>query len=229
MKAGLFICDHVAEKYQTEYGDYPSMFAKLLPALDWVIYDVYNNQFPDNLNECEVYVATGSAHSVYENLAWIDRLKSTIAQLYQQKKVFIGMCVGHQLIGEALGGKLEKSKNEWCVGVHNFNVINNQPWMSPEMDAVNLLMMCQDQITVLPPDAQVLASSERCPNGIIQVGNHFLGIQAHPEYAKGFDRVLMENREERIGRKLLDEGIESLSKPLHADILREWVMNFINK
>ncbi len=46
------------------------MFEKLFPEFDWVVYDVYNDHFPNDLNECDVYMATGSSHSVYEDIDW---------------------------------------------------------------------------------------------------------------------------------------------------------------
>ena len=120
MKAGLFVCDHVQLKYQNLFGDYPDMFAQLLPEFEFQFYDVYNGQFPESLDECDLYMATGSSHSVYENLDWIIKLKKVIRDIYDQNKIFIGFCFGHQLIGEALGGKVAKSPNGWCVGVHEF-------------------------------------------------------------------------------------------------------------
>jgi len=229
MKAGLFICHHVQPKYQVMFGDFPAMFARLFPGFDWVLYDVCNNHFPENLEECDLYIATGSIHSVYDDLPWIARLKSIIVQLYKQQKYFIGICFGHQLIGEALGGKVRKSSNGWCVGVHKFEITTSQKWMKPPAQTINLLMMCQDQIVELPKDARVLAKSELCPVAILTVGENILGIQAHPEFSKAYNQVLMEDRIERIGEDVVGKGIKSLDKGVHQEIISDWIRSFLNK
>lgn len=226
MKAGLFLCDHVKDNYQSRFGDYQDMFAGLFPNFEWKLYDVINSEFPESLSECDLYLATGSHHSVYENLNWINRLKELIREIYLQKKYFIGFCFGHQLLGEALGGKVEKSSNGWCVGVHDFDIVSKQSWMVPFQEQISMLMMCQDQVVQLPPDSKILAKSEKCPIAMFQVGKTMLGIQAHPEFSREYDQLLMENRIERIGESIVKKSIESLEKEIHPQIIREWVNKF---
>lgn len=227
MTVGLFICDHVNSEYQKEFGDYPDMFAALFPEFNWKLYDVINNHFPENINECEVYMATGSRHSVYENIDWINRTKELIREINSQNKYFIGYCFGHQLMGEALGGKVGKSNNGWCVGVHEFNVKIKQDWMTPYQEKINLLMMCQDQILELPKNGVRLAGNEMCPNAIVQVGENILGIQAHPEFTRAYDQILMELRKEKIGAAVVEHGIDSLQKNIDRELIRKWVFNFL--
>jgi GMP synthase-like glutamine amidotransferase len=227
MKAGLFLCDHVNPESQPRFGDYPEKFARLFPEFDFVFYDAINGHFPSQLDECDLYMATGSRHSVYEDLAWIKRLKEIIRELYCLDKYFIGFCFGHQLIGEALGGRVAKSPLGWCIGVHEFAVPEQAPWMQPLAESFNLLMMCQDQVLDLPEHAIVLAGNEKCPVGMFQVGEKVLGIQAHPEFSKDYDRLLMENRIDRMGEELVQEGLRSLAKEVHTDLIRSWVLQFV--
>ena len=229
MQAGLFICDHVGDQYQKKHGDYTDMFARLFPSFQWKYYDVINGQLPADLNECKVYMATGSRHSVYENINWINKMKKIIRELAAADKYFIGFCFGHQLLGEALGGKVEKSPNGWSAGVQEFSITEKRNWMMPFKNNLNLLMMCQDQVVQLPPGGRVLASSTKCPVGILQVGNKMLGIQAHPEFTREYDRLLMELREERMGPAVVTNGIKSLEKEIHPKLIRDWVINFIGQ
>lgn len=226
-KAGLLVCDHIYPEYKEVFGDYPDMFAQLFPEFDWVLYDVCNGHFPKDLDECEVYFSTGSRHSVYDKLNWIIKLKGLIRELYAQQKKYIGFCFGHQLLGESLGGKVQKSPNGWCVGVHQFEVKTQQEWMNPASEQLNILMMCQDQIIELPPHTKVLASSEKCPFGMIQVGGNMLGLQGHSEFSKDYNKVLMEKRIDRMGASVVAAGIDSLDLPLQRDLIREWVFNFL--
>ncbi len=222
------MCDHVNKEYRKEYGDYSDMFAKLFPEFEWMIYDVYNGEFPTNYDECDVYFATGSKHSVYDDIDWIQGLKKVIKGLYNEKKYFIGFCFGHQLIGESLGGKVEKSPNGWCVGVHDFKVYEREPWITPFQEDFSLLMMCQDQILTLPVNTKVIAGSEMCPFAMIKVGETFLGIQSHPEFSKSYDGLLMKTRMNRMGDDVANAGLKSLLKDIHTKVIRSWILKFIN-
>jgi len=99
--------------------------------------------------------------------------------------------------------------------------------MQPFQDSVGLLMMCQDQVVQLPENSTVLAGNEKCPVGIFRVGKTMLGIQAHPEFSKEYDRLLMENRIDRMGESVVKSGVESLRKDVDAVLIREWVKRFI--
>lgn len=227
MKVGLLVCDEVKTIYQKEFGDYPAMFQTLFPDYEFIGYEVRNGEFPADVNECEVYMATGSAHSVYENLEWIRQSKAFIRTIYASNKYFIGFCFGHQLMVEALGGKVEKANVGWCVGVHEFDVLQIERWMRPTKSSVNFLMMCQDQVTQLPPNAVRLAGNKECPNAILRIGERMLSIQGHPEFTKAYDKVLMETRVKKMGEEKVANGIASLEKELDTSLFRQWVSNFI--
>lgn len=226
MKIGLLVCDYVKAEYQAVYGTYPEMFQALFPDYELEIYRVHQGDFPENVTDCNIYMATGSSHSVYENLEWIHQTKVFIQELYKANRYFIGFCFGHQLMAEALGGKVEKAAG-WCVGVHKFEVFHFKHWMRPAKSQVNFLMMCQDQVVQLPPNAIRLAGSEYCPNAIIQVGERMFSIQAHPEFSTAYDQALMESRVERIGEEKVTEGIASLTKPIDVALFRAWVAHFL--
>ncbi len=227
MKAALFLCDHVKPEDQARFGDYSDMFAQLFPEFEWTVFDVCNGHFPEDLSEHDVYFASGSHRSVYEKEDWIIRLQATIRDIYQEKKYFIGFCFGHQLIGEALGGKVAKSPYGWCVGVHEFDIQQQEKWMQPFQKNISLLMMCQDQVIQLPENSRVLAGSAQCPVGIFQVGETMLGIQAHPEFSKAYDRLLMEERIGRMGEAVVEKGIASLDKGVDSEVIRGWVFGFV--
>lgn len=227
MKAGLLVCDHVDTMYQEEHGDYPAMFERLFPELEWQHYDITKGEMPQSVEECQVFMTTGSRYSVYDQLDWILRLKQFIRDVYHSDQYMIGVCFGHQLIGDALGGHVAKAPSGWHVGVHSFEIQHQSMWMQPYAESFGILMMCQDQIVELPEDAILLASSESCPNAFIQVGERFLGIQGHPEFDRSYDELLMTLRRDRIGKEVVDSGIKSLERPVDIELLRSWVLRFI--
>lgn len=227
-KIGLLECDHVLDELRYIAGDYREMFPAFLPDFQFQFYDVINGQFPASVEDCDAYICTGSRHSVYEEIDWILQLKQFIRDIYQSNKKFVGVCFGHQLLGDALGGKVWKSEKGWCVGVHQFEVLSQKIWMQPSLNNYQILMMCQDQVQVLPPNSEVLATSEACKIAMFQVGNNMLGIQGHPEFSKEYDQALMELRVERIGKEKVIQGIDSLKLPLDASVISQWISKFIN-
>lgn len=227
MRAGLLECDHVRVAWREAHGDYSDMFVQLFPELEWRFYDVCNGHFPDRLDECDVYFATGSHRSVYEQEAWILQLKDTIRAIAQQGKYFVGFCFGHQLLAEAMGGAVRKSPHGWCVGVHAFDVRCKEAWMQPFQGSINLLMMCQDQVLELPPAATLLAASSLCPVGMFRIGDRMLGVQGHPEYSKAYDRLLMESRAPRIGEEEVRKARRSFGQEVHQEVIKRWVLNFL--
>lgn len=233
MKIGLLECDHVRDELKYIAGDYrqmfPALFLQVAPNWEFVFYDVCNGHFPDTVNECEAYICTGSKNSVYDDEEWIDCLKDFVRTIYQFNKIFIGVCFGHQILGEALGGKVQKSAVGWCVGVHSFKTLQLENWMDPAYSVFNLLMMCQDQVIQLPPKSTLLAQTSDCNHAMFSVGNKMLGIQAHPEFPKEYNQALMELRVERIGPAKVEFGIASLELPTHELEVAGWIRKFVDQ
>lgn len=227
MTVGLLECDHVLDKFWHLAGDYYQMFTALLPTVEMVPFDVCNGQFPDSVEDCDAYLCTGSRYSVYDDVVWIKELQRLVRELYARERSYVGVCFGHQLLGEALGGRVEKASVGWCVGVHTFQVTQPESWMTPPSSTYRLLMMCQDQIVALPSDSTVLSTTPACPVGMLRVGPRMLGLQAHPEFPVAYERALLENRIERIGADRVGTGLASLALPLDVGRVGEWMGNFM--
>lgn len=233
MIIGLLQCDHVAEDLQGVYGNYDHMFRQffgsIAPHWQFKIYKVIEGHFPATAEECDAYIATGSKASVYDDEEWILQTKRFIQELYAKSIKYVGICFGHQLLAESLGGKVEKSfEFGWNVGVHTFEILQQQPWMIPYQQYVSLLMMCQDQVVSLPDNSTVIGRLATCPVGMFQVGNTALGIQAHPEFPASYDAELIQRRIDRIGIEKAEKALESIQHiPLNSYLVGEWVVQFI--
>lgn len=227
MLVGLLECDHVTGQLLADHGDYSDMFDRLLPAITFQKYDVYHSQFPQSVDDCDAYLVTGSKHSVYDDIPWIHQLKSFVREVYAHQKCLVGICFGHQLLAEALGGQVTKNENGWCVGMQTFQMIHHEQWMTPYQEQVNLLMSCQDQVQRMPEESTLLAHSTDCPVGMFKVGDRMIGIQGHPEFEKGYERALIESRIDTIGSIKADKGMKSLALHHDGPVFVDWLTHFL--
>lgn len=225
---GLLVCDHIHPSFSHLESSYPAMFHRLLPGTDLVPYYVCDGQFPQNVTDHHAYLCTGSKYSVYDDIDWIKKLTGFVKSIDKLKRRFVGICFGHQLIAHALGGQVEKAASGWCVGAHHFETVSHQPWMTPVTAGYTSLMLCQDQVVRMPAGGEVLSRGIQCEIGMFKVGEHMLGIQAHPELTKAFNRAVITHRQALIGEKRVNEAYSSLQSPLKNDVIRSWILNFIN-
>jgi GMP synthase-like glutamine amidotransferase len=143
VKIGILKTDAVRPEWVPEFGEYPDMFIALLgeldPTLEFSVYDVEQGEYPADIDEVDAYLITGSKSSVYEDKPWIARLIDFVRELHRRGKKLVGICFGHQLVAQALGGKTEKSAKGWGVGRHTHRFIKLPSWHDqgePEFDVL---------------------------------------------------------------------------------------------
>ena len=231
MRIGILQCDDVMSSLQPLYGNYPQMFAEQLraqlPACELPVYRVLDGELPDSHDECDAWLITGSRFGVNDGLPWIDALCGFVRTLWEHQRPLIGICFGHQLMARALGGTVRQSERGWGVGLSFNQVIERKDWMQPFQAHLDLLVSHQDQVVILPPQAQVLATSEFCPYYLIQYGDCFLSVQGHPEFCKDYCRDLMNLREGVLPPARLRAGRASLSADADSDLMMAWIVRFL--
>ena len=150
MRIGILEADWLGKETQEKYGSYGDMFRILLSSVDeqllFQTYQVTELEYPEHINECDAYLITGSKDSVYENKPWIMQLQKYITILSDHSKKLIGICFGHQLVDQALGGRVEKSERGWGIGLAQSAVVKTKPWMIPASEKFVLLVSHQDQV-----------------------------------------------------------------------------------
>lgn len=230
MKIGILETDQLSEALRREHGGYGDMFQALLQSVDKHLslprYQVTESGYPENIDDCDAYLITGSKAGVYDDRPWIKPLQDYVATLAKQKKKLIGICFGHQLIAQALGGQAQKSAKGWGVGLATSTVYVTKPWMDPVKQTFSLIISHQDQVTTLPPQAELIAGDDFCAYGSYQIGEHILTFQGHPEFTPAYARQRLHDRRAILGEQRYQQGMASLNQNTDHALIAKWIINF---
>lgn len=174
------------------------------------------------------YVYSGSRHGVYDDLDWIEPLKAFIRAVGAAGKPQFGICFGHQIMAEALGGKAVKSDKGWGCGVDVYDVRLNGS--RQHVTQVPVMIWHQDQVIALPDSADVLGGNEFCPIGVVRYQIPALSVQFHPEFSKQYITDLLDLRGGTvIPANLAAAARESLQRPPDSGLVAEWTGDFFRE
>jgi GMP synthase (glutamine-hydrolysing) len=204
-------------------GDYPAMFERLLGGRGFRFrtWPVLDGVFPDSVYAAQGWLITGSRHAAYEDHPWIPPLEAFIRDAYAARVPLVGICFGHQIIAQALGGRVEKFAGGWSVGPTDYDFDGQR---------LTLNAWHQDQVVARPADATPLASNGFCENAALVYGDRALTLQAHPEFRSDFIAGLIETR----GRGLVPDAVlataaERLDQPIEDGAIADRIAAFFRQ
>lgn len=208
------------------HGDYPAMFRALLgDGYEAVAFRSRAGEWPDPA-AFDAAIITGSAAGVYEDHPWIADLLDWI-RAARGRTALIGVCFGHQAMAEALGGRVEKSDRGWGVGLHRYEVVSTEPWMSPPAATIAIPASHQDQVVEPPPGARVILRSDFTPFAGLAWDDDAISLQGHPEFTPAYAADLTGGRRARIGAAVTDAALDSLKGPDDREQVGQWLRRFI--
>jgi GMP synthase-like glutamine amidotransferase len=223
MLIGILQTGHAPDTLQSRWGAYPTMFERFLSneGMEFRTYSVVDMEFPGAVHDCDGWLLTGSRHGAYEDHPFIPPLEEFIRAAFAQGVPMVGICFGHQIIAQALGGKVEKFKNGWAVGPTEYDFGGA---------TLRLNAWHQDQVVERPPGAEVLASNAFCANAALVYGDKALTVQAHPEFPNAFLGQLAETR----GRGVvpdpqIDDALARLDLPIDDKTLARRIGDFFRQ
>ena len=143
-------------------------------------------------------VITGSRASVYWDEPWIDPLVEWVGTAVERGMPVLGVCFGHQVLADALGGTVE-DMGSYEIGYRDVE-LGDDPLFAGVESPATVFTTHSDAVTELPPEAEQIAENDYGVHGF-RVGNA-VGVQFHPEYDPAT------GREVASGKDLPDERIE---------------------
>ena len=236
MKIGILEAGLIREELADRFDPYPVMFGSLLDRsghqlkIDSV--SVVRGEVPRSTDDCDGWLITGSRHGVYDNLDWMPALQDFIRDLARQQVPLVGICFGHQIIAQALGGQVVKSDKGWGVGLHQYQIDQSHDWMLDPAGQVGIYAFHQDQVVELPPNAQVFLSSEFCPFAGLTYGESIMSVQGHPEFEEEYMTALLDQYGGSVvplevtleARKTMQDGLRA-----DTSMLASWIAEFFQK
>ncbi len=223
MKIGILLTGHPPAELYDQFGEYDGMFRALLGHEDFefATFSVVDDQFPESAEAADGWVITGSRHGAYEDHPWIPPLEDLIRAIRDRGAPLIGVCFGHQIIAQALGGKVEKFDGGWAVGRTQYDF---------DGDVVTLNAWHQDQVVALPEGARVLGTNAFCQNAMVAYGDTIWTVQAHPEYGDDFIQGLMQTRGKGVvPENLLQDAANRQDGPDSNGQIGRYMADFLKK
>jgi GMP synthase-like glutamine amidotransferase len=213
MLIGILQTGLAPEALAPEMGDYPDMFARLLEGHGFTFrtYKVVDGEFPKGVADCQGWLITGSRHGVYEDHPWIPPLEQFIRDCFTAHVPVVGICFGHQIVAQAMGGKVERFASGWAVGATDYDFAGEK---------LTLNAWHRDQVVQAPPGAKVIASNDFCANAALLYDDRALTVQAHPEFRPAFVDGLMKTR----GKGLVPDEVMAAAATRLADPLQDKTM-----
>ena len=130
--------------------------------------------------------AMGGSMDVWqkEEYPWLsDEIEMIRALVDEAKLPFLGICLGHQLLAEAMGGKVAQSKNLeiGLCEIFASEAGKDHPLLKGLPDPSRWVNVHRAEITQPPPQAVILAHSSKCSNHIMEISDLAYSCQFHPE------------------------------------------------
>lgn len=222
-KIGILQCGDHPEQVAKKYHSHSALFEKMFDGYQLLFetFRVNYNEFPKQIDACDGYIITGSRHGVYEDHDWIAPLEQLVRDCFAVSIPVIGICFGHQLMAQALGGKVEKFSAGWSVGQVDYTSTNG--------GIISLNAFHQDQVIKAPKDSDAFLSSEFCKFAGLSYGKKGMSMQPHPEMDAQFIKDLLDAKGDKLfNGQQLDVAYGSLTESIDVDTATKMLLSILS-
>lgn len=221
MRIGILMAGHVMDEMRPEFGDLDAQFHRLLEGhgFDFTTYAVVDGIFPASPEDHDGWIITGSKFGTYDGHDWIARLEELVRAIYAADRPLVGICFGHQIIAQALGGVNEKFGGGWSLG--------HQTYLLADGRTRKVMAWHQDQVTSAPEGAACVGSSEFCRNAYLLYGDRAYTMQPHPEFSASFTDGLLHHRRAGLPADLAQQAEDHMTRPLDTAASADEIARFL--
>jgi len=193
---------------------------------------LYENQPLPAVSDIDRLIIMGGPMSIYDDkiYPWLSAEKKFIREVINSDKIVIGICLGAQLIADALGARVYKNKHRE-IGWFNVKI-------TPEAKNTILSGVFPEQAEVfhwhgdtfdIPAGAIRIAESEACKNQGFIMNDRIVAFQFHLETTADSAKALIENcRNELDGSRFVQTEEELLSDIQRFDNINQMMSGVLD-
>ncbi|KAK4979489.1 hypothetical protein LTR66_003537 [Elasticomyces elasticus] len=215
LRIAILECDTPLDRTRAKYGGYGGVFEELLGkgadelnmpdvirsgkggGMDITKWDVEKDETYPNIDDIDAILITGSKRNSFDNTPWILKLVSFVQTLLEQERVrIIGVCFGHQIVGRAMGMKVDRSQQGWELSVTPVELTPKGKELFRQED-LHLHQMHRDIVYAYPPHVDQLAHSPLCAVQGMHLQNRLLTVQGHPEFTRDIVTEILASRRDQ--------------------------------
>jgi GMP synthase (glutamine-hydrolysing) len=214
--------------------DYDAWFARVLEAPLRVCQAHRGEKLPPPRDVAGA-VITGSPHSVLDDAAWMGDVCEWARRADEQGVPVLGVCFGHQLLGHAFGGRVERNPLGWELGTREVALTDagrKDPLFLGLPDRFVVQMSHRDHVADVPGSARLLATSDHSRVQAMAVGDAARGVQFHPEADATIARLFITARAGVLREAGLDpDSLERTvtAAPLADRVLANFQKHFVQR
>jgi GMP synthase (glutamine-hydrolysing) len=179
---------------------------------DLVEFHCPSGEFPDTV-AFDGCVVTGSRASVYWDEPWIGELKAWVGDAIEAGLPFLGVCYGHQLLADVLGGRVE-AMNDYEIGYREVRRTRETPLLEGLDDEFTVFTTHSDRVAEAPPGAEVFAENDYGIHGFRQ--GHVFAVQFHPEYDTETAETVTRGKEGQLSDERIEEVVAGITPENYA-------------
>lgn len=232
MKLTILLAGENPVALREEFGRYSAKFENMFSRVnsEFIFEPIEmfaGAKFPE-ISSLEAVIITGSAFGAYDSPPWMEPLREFIRGAYAVNLPMLGICFGHQIIADALGGTVVKSEKGWSIGRHTYRLNDCPACFLEGSETLSIAASHQDQVIVAPKGARVFLSSDFTPNaGLIYDNEVTMSLQPHPEFEISYSAAICNlRRNNPLNDIQVDQAVESLTQPLDNDFVAQALGKF---
>jgi len=212
LRIAILECDTPLNRTRAKYGGYGGVFKALLEAgadalnqpdrisskkgLEITKWDVEKTESYPALEDIDAILITGSKHNSFDNTPWIIKLVDFVAKVLAQDRVrIIGVCFGHQIVGRAMGVRVDRSDAGWEASVTPMDLSEKGKEIFRQTK-LSLHQMHKDIVYEYPEGVEDLGSTPKCRVQGMYAARRLITVQGHPEFTGDIVSEILQARHE---------------------------------
>ncbi|MCU4801831.1 type 1 glutamine amidotransferase [Halobacteria archaeon HArc-gm2] len=174
---------------------------------DLVEYDVVDRDLPEHF-AFDGCVVTGSRASVYWEEPWIAELREWVREAVDRDVPFLGVCFGHQLLADALGGTVE-AMDDYEIGYRTVSHDGESALLDGVAEEFTVFTTHSDRVVELPPGAERFAQNEYGVHGFR--ADDVFSVQFHPEYDPETAEMVTKGKDDQLSAERIEQVLDGIT------------------